>query len=86
MAPPIWLFCSAIGGSVHRRLTDAGWRALRRPTGQYAPTHCSSPACRPAHSVAGTLYGLLDGAICGAIFAWLYNHFAAAQPTNPTPA
>ena len=34
----------------------------------------------------GTLYGLLDGAICGAIFAWLYNCFAAAQSTNPTPA
>ena len=33
-----------------------------------------------------TLYGLLDGAIGGAIFAWLYNRFAAAQPTNPSPA
>ncbi len=34
----------------------------------------------------GTLYGLLDGAIGGAIFAWLYNRVAAAQSTNPTPA
>ena len=34
----------------------------------------------------GTLYGLLDGAIGGAIFAWLYNRFSAAQSTNPTPA
>jgi hypothetical protein len=24
-----------------------------------------------------TLYGALDGAVCGAIFAWLYNWFAA---------
>ena len=24
----------------------------------------------------GTLYGLLDGTVCGAIFAWLYNRFA----------
>ena len=24
-------------------------------------------------SIAGGLYGLLDGGICGAIFAWLYN-------------
>lgn len=23
--------------------------------------------------IIGTLYALLDGAICGAIFAWLYN-------------
>ena len=35
--------------------------------------------------IIGTLYGLLDGAICGALFAWLYNRFAAAQSTNPTP-
>ena len=27
--------------------------------------------------VIGTLYGLVDGAGCGAIFAWLYNFFAA---------
>lgn len=25
----------------------------------------------------GTLYGLVDGAVCGAIFAWIYNLFAA---------
>jgi hypothetical protein len=27
--------------------------------------------------VSGTLYGLVDGAIGGAIFAWLYNVLAA---------
>ena len=27
--------------------------------------------------VVGMLYGLVDGAICGALFAWLYNRFAA---------
>ena len=26
--------------------------------------------------VVGTLYALVDGAICGFIFAWLYNLFA----------
>ena len=26
-----------------------------------------------------TLYGFLDGAIAGAIFAWLYNAFAGGQ-------
>ncbi len=25
--------------------------------------------------IIGTVYGLLDGAICGAVFAWLYNTF-----------
>ncbi len=28
----------------------------------------------------GTLYGLVDGAFCGAIFAWLYNRATAPQP------
>lgn len=28
--------------------------------------------------IVGTLYGLLDGAVAGAVFAWLYNRFAQA--------
>ena len=28
------------------------------------------------HVIVGTLYGLVDGAICGAVFAWLYNRLA----------
>ncbi|MBI4467113.1 MAG: hypothetical protein HY656_06790 [Acidobacteria bacterium] len=27
--------------------------------------------------VIGALYGLVDGCVCGAIFAWLYNRFAS---------
>ncbi len=26
--------------------------------------------------IVGTVYGLLDGAVAGAVFAWLYNRFA----------
>lgn len=26
--------------------------------------------------IAGTLYALVDGAICGLLFGWLYNAFA----------
>lgn len=34
--------------------------------------------------VVGTLYALLDGAIGGAILAWLYNLFIAPEPaTSP---
>jgi hypothetical protein len=28
--------------------------------------------------IVGSLYGLVDGAIAGALLAWLYNRFAAA--------
>jgi hypothetical protein len=27
--------------------------------------------------VVGALYGIVDGAVAGAVFAWLYNRFAA---------
>ena len=29
-----------------------------------------------AEVIVGTLYGAVDGLIAGAVFAWLYNHFA----------
>ena len=29
--------------------------------------------------ILGTLYGLADGAIAGAVFAWLYNRFVSAE-------
>jgi hypothetical protein len=28
--------------------------------------------------VVGTLYAILDGAVCGLLFGWLYNRFAGA--------
>ena len=28
--------------------------------------------------IVGTLYGAVDGAICGGVFAWLYNRLAKA--------
>jgi hypothetical protein len=30
--------------------------------------------------IVGTLYAAVDGAICGFLFAWLYNLFAGAYP------
>jgi hypothetical protein len=32
--------------------------------------------------IVGTLYGLLDGAIGGALIAWLYNQFLPRQSTG----
>ncbi|UCC84005.1 MAG: hypothetical protein JSW46_03480 [Gemmatimonadota bacterium] len=28
--------------------------------------------------IVGTLYAAVDGAVCGAVLAWLYNRFVAA--------
>ena len=37
------------------------------------------------HVIVGTLYGLVDGAICGAVFAWLYNRLRVLSASK-TPA
>jgi hypothetical protein len=29
--------------------------------------------------IVGTLYALVDGAICGLVFAWLYNFFVSKR-------
>ncbi len=34
--------------------------------------------------IAGTLYGLIDGAIGGLIFAWVYNRFACEGKPKTT--
>ncbi len=35
--------------------------------------------------IVGTLYGAVDAFICGAVFAWLYNHLGAASQQHSTP-
>ena len=35
-----------------------------------------NPTGHVGSAIVGTLYGLVDGAIGGAIFAWLYNRFS----------
>ena len=39
-------------------------------------------APRIGQVIVGTLYGVVDAAVAGALFAWLYNAFA----TDPDPA
>jgi hypothetical protein len=38
------------------------------------PGYSASPGI--GQVIIGTLYGAADGAICGALFAWLYNRVA----------
>lgn len=35
-----------------------------------------TPTASVGQVIIGTLYGVVDGAIAGAVFAWLYNRFA----------
>ncbi len=36
--------------------------------------------------VVGTLYGLVGGWVCGAVFAWLYNVFGGSGAAAASPA
>ena len=42
------------------------------------PGYKATPSLGQA--IVGTLYGLVDAAAAGAIFAWLYNLFASREP------
>lgn len=33
--------------------------------------------------IVGTLYGVVDAFICGAVFAWLYNHLGPVSEEHP---
>jgi hypothetical protein len=37
----------------------------------------------PLGSLLGLIYGLFDGVIIGALFAWMYNHLAQAFDSQP---
>ena len=64
-------------------LTVAAANVIWPSYGQALLQLCASiyPGYRPGTGigsvVTGTIYALVDGAIGGAIFAWLYNLFAA---------
>lgn len=34
--------------------------------------------------IVGTLYAVVDGAVAGALFGWLYNYFTKPQPPAAT--
>lgn len=38
-----------------------------------------------AEVIVGTLYGVVDAFICGAVLAWLYNHLGASPTDEATP-
>jgi hypothetical protein len=42
-------------------------------------------ALTPVGSVYGLVWGLADGVVGGAIFAWLYNAFAKSGSNRPAP-
>ena len=69
----LWGGCMLFVGLVNLAAPAYGIDFLRMMSSVY-------PGFQPAHKIGevllGTVYGLIDGAIAGVLFAWLYNWIA----------
>lgn len=68
-----WGVCLFVVGLIHLAAPAYGEEFLRTMSSVYPGFHI---AHNFANVIVGAVYGLVDGFIGGAIFAWLYNFFA----------
>jgi hypothetical protein len=77
----LWGGCMFLVGLINLVAPAYGVDFLRMMSSVY-------PGFHPSHNVGewliGTVYGLLDGAIAGWLFAWIYNAMAGATRQHPT--
>jgi len=66
----IWAGAILITGVLNRYFPEYG-SAFLQLVGSVYPGYHAGTGLKSV--IVGTLYGLLDGAVCGAIFAWIYN-------------
>ena len=69
----LWCMCLLVVGLIHLAAPGYGEDFLRNVSSVYPGFDMARSF---AHVLAGAIYGLVDGFIGGAIFAWLYNFFA----------
>lgn len=66
----LWAGALLIVGLINRAVPTYGWWYLKMVESIYPGFH----AAIGLKSLAiGVIYALVDGAICGALFAWIYN-------------
>jgi hypothetical protein len=70
----VWGLCFLFVGIINLLWTPYGGAFLEVMSSIYPGYH---PAATLGNVIVGTLYAVLDGAIGGAVFAWVYNCFAA---------
>lgn len=72
----LWALAVLAVGLAHQLWPPYGEAFLRLMASVYPGYH---PDAGAGSVVTATLYALVDGAVCGFIFAWLYN-LSAASP------
>ena len=73
VAALIWGIVMLLTGLANLIFPNYGWDFLQVMASVYPGYHATRSF---AQVIVGALYGLVDGAVGGAIFAWLYNRFA----------
>ena len=69
----LWGGCMLVVGLINLGAPSYGVDFLRMMSSVYPGFHDTRTV---AEVVVGTAYGLVDGAIAGCLFAWLYNRVA----------
>jgi TRAP-type mannitol/chloroaromatic compound transport system permease large subunit len=69
----LWGLAMLVMGLVNLFWGNYGQQFLQTISSVYPGYHATRSV---AEVVVGTVYGAVDGLIGGAVFAWLYNHFA----------
>lgn len=77
----LWGIAVLLVAIANRILPPYGGAFLQFVASLYPGYH---PGAGLGSVVIGTLWGLVDGAIAGAVFAWLYNLFARKFSGNST--
>ncbi len=70
----LWGGCVFLVAVLHRMWPAYGTGFLNGVASVYPGYHVSGIKT----GLIGTAYALVDGAVCGALVAWLYNRFSAA--------
>ncbi|HKV78693.1 MAG TPA: bacteriophage holin [Candidatus Sulfotelmatobacter sp.] len=78
----VWGFVMLAVGVTNLIVGNYGQQFLQAMSSVYPGYHDTRGI---AEVIVGTLYGLCDGFIGGAVIAWLYNHFAKAAIRHEPP-
>jgi hypothetical protein len=76
----LWGGCMLFVGLINMGASSYGGDFLRMMSSVYPGFHDTRTA---GEVIVGTVYGLVDGAIAGILFAWLYN-WVAGMNTHET--
>lgn len=79
----LWGFVMLAVGVANLIAGDYGQQFLQAMSSVYPGYHDTRSI---AEVIVGTVYGLCDGFVGGAVVAWLYNHFAKPAVGNESRA